>query len=480
MSEQVKEAEQQEQPRFRSVFLSDDAPPIVDDPYSVAIEDINPVDPRLFQKEVFWEHFRRLREEDPVHLNELYNTGRYWSITKFEDIMYVDKHHELFSSASGIALGPRVDSEPSPGELNFESFIAMDPPKHDLQRATVSGVVAPPNLAKMESIIRERTVNVLESLPVGETFNWVDLVSIELTTMMLATLFDFPFEDRRKLTRWSDVATAAPGTGIVETGEQRRAELMDCLATFTEIWNERVNQETPGSDLISMLAHGENTKNMQPYEFLGNLILLIVGGNDTTRNSMSAGVLALNKNPKEYDKLRADHSLIPNMVSEIIRYHTPLPYMRRTANQDIELRGKQIRKGDQLLMWYVSGNRDEDVIDRPDEFLIDRQKARHHLSFGFGIHRCMGNRLAEMQLRILWEEIMPRFRHVEVGGEPQRLLSSFVRGITDLPVRVHPPERIAAGLFWRRGENAGARPFFFLLFVTWSGAYRAPCQLQVC
>ena len=434
MSEQV----EQELPRFRSVFLSENAPPVIEDPYAVPIEDINPVDPRLFQREIFWEHFRRLRREDPVHLNELYNTGRYWSITKFDDIMFVDKNHELFSSAHGIALGPRIGAAPHPEDLNTESFIAMDPPKHDLQRATVSGVVAPPNLAKMEATIRERTQRVLDELPVGETFNWVERVSIELTTMMLATLFDFPFEDRRKLTRWSDVATAAPGTGIVDSHEQRRAELMECLEYFTRLWNERVHLKEPGSDLVSMLAHGEDTKHMQPYEFLGNLILLIVGGNDTTRNSMSAGVLALNRNPAEYDKLRANASLIPNMVSEIIRYHTPLPYMRRTANVDVELRDKTIKAGDQVLMWYVSGNRDEDVIDRPDEFLIDRAKARHHLSFGFGIHRCMGNRLAELQLRVLWEEIMPRFRHVEVVGEPKRLLSSFIRGITELPVIVHP------------------------------------------
>ena len=172
-------------------------------------------------------------------------------------------------------------------------------------------------------------------------------------------------------------------------------------------------------------------------EFLGNLILLIVGGNDTTRNSISGGVLALNQFPGEYDKLRNDVSVIPNMVAEIIRWQTPLPYMRRTATVDFEMRGKQIKAGDQVLMWYVSGNRDEDVIDRASEFIIDRAKARHHLSFGFGIHRCMGNRLAEMQLRILWEEIMKRFSFVEVVGDPKRLRSSFVKGITELPVRVH-------------------------------------------
>ncbi len=411
---------------------------MADDPWGMPIEEINVIDGRLFEHDAHWDFFKRLRQEDPVHLNDLPETGRYWSITKFNDIMYVDKNHELFSSAHGIALGPPIDREANPEDMNLSMFIAMDPPKHDLQRATVSGVVAPTNLAKLESTIRQRAGGILDSLPVGETFNWVDLVSIELTTQMLATLFDFPFEDRRKLTRWSDVATASPETGdIIDSEDQRRGELMECLAYFTELWNDRIKKE-PGSDLISMLAHGKDTKDMKPFEFLGNLILLIVGGNDTTRNSISGGVLALNQFPDQYEKLRNDLSLIPNMASEIIRWQTPLPYMRRTANVDVELGGKQIKAGDQVLMWYVSGNRDDEVIDRADEFIIDRNRARHHLSFGFGIHRCMGNRLAEMQLRILWEEIMKRFRFVEVVGDPKRMRSSFIKGITELPVRVHP------------------------------------------
>ena len=213
---------------------------------------------------------------------------------------------------------------------------------------------------------------------------------------------------------------------------------MECLAYFTKLFQERGQWEKPGNDLVSMLAHGENTKNMQPHEFLGNLILLIVGGNDTTRNSISAGVWALDQNPEQMEKLRHDPSLITSMVPEIIRWHTPLPYMRRTANEDVELRGKTIRKGDQVLMWYVSGNRDDEEIDDPDSFIIDREKPRHHLSFGFGIHRCMGNRLAEMQLSILWEEILQRFHRIEVLEQPTRLRSSFVHGITHLPVKLHP------------------------------------------
>ena len=427
---------QQTQSPLTSPFLSDNPPPIIRDPYSVPIEAINMIDGRLFQEDLQFAHFQRLREEDPVHLNELPGFGRYWSITKFEDIMYVDKHHELFSSAHGIAIGPSLDRSVDPTQLNFSNFIAMDPPKHDLQRATVSGVVSPPNLAKLESTIRSRAGKILDDLPVGTSFNWVDRVSIELTTQMLATLFDFPFEDRRKLTRWSDVATASPGTGIVDSLAQRQAELLECLEYFTGLWNERASMTTPGSDLVSMLAHGENTKDMEPLEFLGNLILLIVGGNDTTRNSISGGVLALNENPDEYAKLRGNPALIPNMVSEIIRWQTPLPYMRRTANQDTMLRGQQIKKDDQLLMWYISGNRDSDAIPDANQFMIDRPNPRHHLSFGYGIHRCVGNRLGEMQLTVLWEEILKRFKRIEVVDDPVFLRSNFIHGIRDLPVQI--------------------------------------------
>jgi cytochrome P450 len=272
---------------------------------------------------------------------------------------------------------------------------------------------------------------------VGETFDWVDRVSIELTTQMLATLFDFPWEERRKLTRWSDVTTANEESGIIESEEQRRAELFECLEYFTGLWHDRANR-APGNDLISLLAHGEATRDLvtRPMEFLGNLVLLIVGGNDTTRNSLSGGVLALNLFPDQFAKLKADQSLIPNMVSEIIRWQTPLAHMRRRAARDTVLGGQQIREGDKVVMWYVSGNRDESMFANAGDFQIDRENARKHIAFGFGLHRCMGNRVAEMQLRIAWEEILKRFSRVEVVGDPVRVRSGFVKGYLELPVRV--------------------------------------------
>ena len=398
------------------------------------LEEINPVWNRLFSENRMLEYFERLRREDPVHFNESEVAGRYWSLTRYEEIKAVDTDHKNFSSAHGITLGFPIDQPLPEGALYISLFIAMDQPKHDVQRKTVSPVVSTRNLAAMEDLIRERTCEVLDSLPEGETFNWVDLVSIELTTRMLATLFDFPYEERSKLTRWSDVATAVPGGGVIDTEEQRREELIECLVYFTQIWEER--KKNPTGDFVSMLAHGEETKDMEPLEFLGNLILLIVGGNDTTRNSMSGGVLALNEFPSEFEKLKNDPSLIPNMVAEVIRWQTPLAYMRRTANNDCVVGDKNIKAGDQLLMWYVSGNRDESVFERGEELIIDRENARNHLSFGFGIHRCMGNRLAEMQLRVLWEEILKRFENIEVVGEVERKFSSFVKGYTSLPVRV--------------------------------------------
>ena len=403
-------------------------------PEAIALSEIDVSNPELYRTDTWQPYFARLRAEDPVHWTENNEFGGFWSVTRFQDIVTVDKSHEDFSSEPAITIGDYG------ADLPVRQFIAMDPPLHDVQRKAVQGVVAPRNLAALETLIRQRVGNMLDGLPVGTPFNWVDEVSVNLTTQMLATIFDFPFEERAKLPYWSDMATSLPEiAGGAGDNDERTRALNECLETFTALWHERKHNPPGTMDLISMLATNPDTAGMvdDPLEYLGNLVLLIVGGNDTTRNSITGGVVALNQHPDQYARLKADHGLVNSMVPEIIRWQTPLMHMRRIATRDVELGGKTIRAGDKVVMWYVSGNRDESAIDNPDAFIIDRANPRYHLSFGFGIHRCMGNRLGEMQLRILWEEILQRFEHVEMVGEPERVQSNFVRGYTHLPVVLH-------------------------------------------
>jgi cytochrome P450 len=405
------------------------------DPYSIPLDQIDPSDPELFETDTLWGYFERLRKEAPVHYCAESPDGPFWSITKYDDIVYVEKNPELFSSEPTIVI-----PDPDPEFPLQAGFISMDGPRHDAHRKVVQPVSSPRNLRKLEPLIRERVIEILDGLPLGETFDWVDRVSIELTTGMLATMFNFPWADRRKLTFWSDMATASDDqlADIGGVPEDREKALRECLEVFTKLWKDREGVETDSLDFITAMANDDATKGLAPLEYLGTLVLLIVGGNDTTRNSISGGVLALNENSKQYELLRNDVSLIPNMVNEIIRWQTPLAYMRRTATRDTELGGKTIKQGDRVAMWYVSGNRDDSVIDRANEFLIDRKNSKQHLSFGLGVHFCMGSRLAEMQLRVLWEEVMKRYRKVEVVGDPVRIKSSFVKGFAELPVRLHP------------------------------------------
>jgi cytochrome P450 len=403
------------------------------DAYSLPLADIDVSRPELFRSNTMWPYFERLRREDPVHYCPQSRVGAYWSVTKYKDIMHVETNHAIFSS--DLSLGG-IGIQNTKLDYRRESFIAMDEPRHSQQRKTVAPMFLPQNLDQLASTIRVRVCEILDHLPRNETFDWVDRVSVELTTQMLATLFDFPWEERRKLTRWSNVATAAPGNREVIASEAARmAELEECGAFFARLWRERV--ERPAKiDLISMMAHAEATREMDPNNFLGNLILLIVGGNDTTRNSLTGSVYALNLFPGEYRKLRDNHALVQNLVPEVIRWQTPLAYMRRTALSDAEIAGKQIKQGEKVVMWYVSGNRDEDMFDDADELKVERKNARNHISFGFGIHRCLGLRLAELQLRIAWEEILKRFDTIEVVDEPKWTYSNFVKGYETLPVRI--------------------------------------------
>lgn len=404
--------------------------------------DSNAVDPldvsraELYTEHKWQEPFRRLRAESPVHWCANSEFGPYWSVSNYKAIQHVEALPDIYSSSwevGGITIADRDQFEDA--KIEMPMFIAMDRPKHTEQRRTVSPAFTPSEMVRMSAEIRQRTGETLDSLPWGERFDWVDKVSIELTTGMLALLFDFPWADRRKLTEWSDWAGDIEIVKDPAKRDQRLEKLYEMGGYFKKLWDERVDKE-PTPDLISMMIHSEAMKDMGMGEFMGNLVLLIVGGNDTTRNSMTGLAYALNKFPDQRAMLEADPSLIPNAVSEIIRWQTPLAHMRRTALVDTELEGQKIKAGEKIVMWYISGNRDESIFPDADKLDIKRENARRHLSFGYGIHRCVGARLAELQITILLEEMAKRRMRVNVLEEPVRVAQSFVNGYRKMNVEL--------------------------------------------
>ena len=406
--------------------------------YSTPLEDFQPHAIDHFTSDTLWPWFERLRAEDPVHYTAHSEYGPYWSITRYADIVACEGDVARLSSSQahgGITLfEPPEGSDPAQRSEARASFIALDPPRHDAQRKAVAPMFSTPSLAELEPLIRARAGRILDELPIGQEFDFVDRVAVELTSQMLATLFDFPFEQRRMLPRFSDYLLS-PRAEEAES-QRQQTEMFMTLQIFVPLWNERQGGDRR-NDLISLLANDPATDGGgDPQSYMSNIILLIVAGSDTTRHSITGGLLALNRHPGEYARLRADPALLESAVPEIIRWQSPVAYMRRTPLVDVEIGGKTIRKGEKIAMWYVSGNRDESVIERANEFIIDRARPRQHAAFGFGIHRCLGQRLAEMQLRVVWEEILRRFPVIEVVGAPTRLNSNFVKGYTHLPVRI--------------------------------------------
>jgi cytochrome P450 len=407
--------------------------PATPDPHTQPLEELDPTLQARFELDQQDAVFTRLRKEAPVHYLKQSQYGPLWNITRYKDIVDIEIDHKTFSS--DVKYGGILIKD-LPENMRRTSFINSDPPLHDTQRKVVSPVVAPGNLLRMEDKVRHEANAILDSLPIGETFDWVDRVAIELTGRVLAELMDFPREERRLLTYWSDIVNLDLNVGgEVDTEEKRYAKLKECAAYFAVLFNER-KQRAPGPDLISMLAHSPATAAMEPQEFLGMIVLLMVGGNDTTRNSITGGLLALNQFPEQYAKLRAAPNLAANMVPEIIRWVTPVPHMRRTVTQDTTFRGHSMKQGDKVVIWYISGNRDEEMIADPHQFQIDRANPRAHLSFGMGIHRCLGNRLAELQLRVLWEEILKRPWTIDVVGPAKRKFANNLRGFSAMPVQI--------------------------------------------
>lgn len=382
--------------------------------------------------------FAEMRAKEPVNYVPESPYGPYWNIVSSKAIQHVEALPELYSSSwqyGGITITePPADvTEEQLAERRLPMFIAMDRPEHTGQRRTVAPAFTPGEIEKMAEEVRARTAATLDSLPFGQQFDWVDKVSVELTTGMLAILFGFPWEDRRLLTFWSDWAGDVELSFARELNDTRWEIFQEMAKYFQSLWIDRMGKP-PSRDLISMMIHSDAMNQMSPQEFMGNLILLIVGGNDTTRNTMSGIIHALHSFPDQRAKFEADPSVIPNAVQEIIRFQTPLAHMRRTATADAELFGHQIKKGDKLILWYISANRDEEVFSDPDKVILDRENARRHLSFGYGIHRCVGARLAELQLKILMEEMHKRRMRVNVTGKVERVRANFVHGFRKMEV----------------------------------------------
>lgn len=397
---------------------------------------INPVDVSanaLYVEDSWREPFAKLRAEMPVSWCPESPFGAYWSVVTHGLIQEVELHPEVWSSRwdlGNITIAEAVNGE------GFPNFIAQDPPIHTAQRKVIAPAFSPSQMLKLVAQVREQTRRLFDGLPVGESFDWVERVSIPQTLGMLCILFDMPFDEWRDIKRWSDWAS---GVSADNLNDDYRAEFLvqmtGMLARFDRELEDR-RGKPPSDDLLSRMVHSDAMGHMEPMERIANIALLIVGGNDTTRNSMSALIEAFDRYPEQLARLRADPSLIPNAAQEIVRWQSPVTHMRRTALADTELGGQAIAKGEKIVMWYISANRDEAVFKDAEQFDVGRDNARRHLGFGHGIHRCVGAKLAEAQLACVIEEVVNRGITVVPQSAPTRLASPFLHGFTAMPVQL--------------------------------------------
>ncbi len=403
---------------------------------TLATRPLNPVDVSqdAFYVENTWrEPFARLRAEMPLSWRAESPFGAYWSAVSHELVQEVELRHDVFSSRWDLG---NITIAEDVGGREFPNFIAQDPPIHTAQRKVIAPAFSPSQMLKLTAQVRERTAMLIDGLPLGETFDWVERVAIPQTLGMLCILFDMPFEEWRDIKRWSDWASGVSADHLGEEYlEQFLVEMGEMLVRFDRELEDR-RGKPPSDDLLSRMVHSEAMGNMEPMERIANIALLIVGGNDTTRNSISGLAEALDRYPDQLDRLRADPSLIPNAAQEIIRWQSPVTHMRRTALADAELGGQTIRQGEKIVMWYISANRDEKVFADAERFDVGRENARRHVGFGHGIHRCVGAKLAEAQIATLIGEIVSRKLRIVPQGKPSRLANPFLHGFTAMPVRL--------------------------------------------
>jgi cytochrome P450 len=384
------------------------------------------------------EMWTRLRREDPVHRVEANPEMPFWAITKHADIAWIGKQPDKF--LNGPTLLIRTEPRP-PGEEMFpKTLIEMDPPRHGKMRKIVSKRFTPGALKRwhgdIERIAKEIVDELLEIGSQSEV-DFVEKVSAPLPIAVIAWLLGVPRSDWKLLFDWTNRTIGAgdpeyqlEGKDPAETGRQAMIELFQYFAKLVE-----EKRKKPADDLVTLFATAEvDGEKLAPMDVLAYCLIIVIAGNETTRNATSGGMLALAQHPAELARIQKNPALLPTAIEEILRWTSPIIHFARTATQDVELRGKKIRKGEHLALYYPSANRDEEIFDRPFQFDVARDPNRH-LAFGIGEHFCAGAHVARLELEVAFKHLLPRLAEVEVAGKVERLRSNLVGGIKHLPIR---------------------------------------------
>lgn len=390
-------------------------------------------DPELYERGEALALFAQLRGQAPIWWTPMPDGG-FWSVLRYADIQEVSRDSGRFSSARRYG-GHRIhDERVFEGSRGLAaSLLSMDGVEHSSHRAVLTPALTPAKLGALEARVLERAQRLLDTLADCDTCDFVDAVAAELPIQVLAELLGVPQSDRAHLLEWSNAIVLNEDPDICPSAEHMLRCMDETRQYAIKLWRERLRR--PSDDLITMLVEAEvDGENISIEEYIAQFSMLLVAGNETVRNTLSGGLLLLSQHPEQRRRVQQDPSLWPGAVREILRHVTPAMHMRRSATQETEIAGQVIAEAEKVVLWYLSGNFDEQAFENAEAFDVCR-KGPAHLSFGYGAHRCLGSRLAELQLRICFEQLFKRFPDIEPCGPARRVRSSFIHGIKSLPVR---------------------------------------------